>query len=365
MTTRPPRAPTKGDGKRPKLRGSTHAEKSERPERPDRRRAASVVPTDRFERVVVDEVIETTQPSGVPQLRMLVLEGAPHVAAAQGAIIQAGHAIAALAAGREGIQKLRGAVGAVDALLVALPGGELLIDAALALGPRRPVVIAACTSNAVEAVRRAATAGADLVTVRPHEVERLAPILFAAVRLVAERRQLATAGDPAATPGEFDEPADQESGALQPFEVFQKAVELELERARRYAYPLAVAVFSVDIAQEPPPGVRGILRARAGNALVNAIRDVDLVTELDQDRFLVLLPYTDRLVGAEVARRIIGAVAAADPVIAMGRAFSPKLVGAVAVARPGEPVSFTSLVNDATQLLEQAAVTGASLAVDT
>jgi PleD family two-component response regulator len=103
---------------------------------------------------------------------------------------------------------------------------------------------------------------------------------------------------------------------------------------------------------------------------VNAIRDVDLVTELDHDRFLVLLPYTDRLVGAEVARRIIGAVAAADPVIAAGRTFPPKVIGAVAgmrpgEPRPGEPLSFARLIQDVTQLLEGAAVTGASLAVET
>jgi hypothetical protein len=224
--------------------------------------------------------------------------------------------------------------------------------------------------------------------VRPHDVERLAPILLAAARLVEQHRELrsarSAAADPPGAPGDRREPgepeesaepdeaddndelSERERGALQPFDVFQQAVEFELERARRYAYPLAVAMFSVDIAPpEPPPGVRGILRARAGNALVNAIRDVDLVTELDQDRFLVLLPYTDRLVGAEVARRIISAVAAADPVIAAGRTFPPKLIGAVAGIRPGEPLSFARLVQDATQLLEQAAVTGASLAVET
>jgi PleD family two-component response regulator len=124
-------------------------------------------------------------------------------------------------------------------------------------------------------------------------------------------------------------------------------------------------MFKVENASpEPPPGVRGILRARAGNALVNAIRDVDLVTELDPGRFLVLLPYTDRLVGAEVARRIIGAVAAADPVIAAGRTVSPKVIGAIAGMRPGEPLAFERLMHDAAQLLEQAAVTGASLAVE-
>ena len=383
MTTRPPRASTKGFGKRPKTRGATQGE---RPDKPDKRRSPSVVPTDPFERIA-DEGGEDTARAEIPQLRMLVLEGATHLASAQGAIVAAGHVVVAGASGRDGFEELRAAVGSVDAVLVGLPGGEPLIDVALAQAPRRPVVIAACTASAVDAARRAAAAGADLVAVRPHDVERLAPILLAAARLVEQRGQIAeqrgqiaeqrgqiveqrgqiadaggAAADPPAALGEL---SDREPGALQPFEVFQQAVEGALERAQRYAYPLAVAMFGVDIAPPPPPpGVRGILRARAGNALVNAIRDVDLVTELEQDRFLVLLPYTDRLVGAEVARRIISAVAAADPVVAGGRTFSPKLIGAVAGARPGEPVSFTDLLRDVTQLLEQAAVTGATLAVE-
>jgi len=65
------------------------------------------------------------------------------------------------------------------------------------------------------------------------------------------------------------------------------------------------------------------------------------------------------------AHRIIGVVAAADPVVAAGRTFAPNVIGAVADARPGEPPSFDALLHHATQLLEQAAVTGASLAVET
>lgn len=372
MTTRPPRAATKSDTRRARTRGATQGEKAEKADKPDKRRAASIVPTDRFERISDDAVVEETALPEVPQLRMLVLESAPHLAALQGAISAAGHVVVAAASGRDSIEKLRPRVGGVDALLVGLPGGEPLIDVALAHGPGRPVVIAACTASAVEAARRAAAAGADLVSVRPHDLERLAPVLFAAARLVELRRQLVTAPRaPADPPDELPELADlpelpdREAGALQPFEVFERATVLELERSRRYAYPLAVAMFSVDIAPSPPPpGVQGILRARAGNALVNAIRDVDLVTELAQERFLVLLPYTDRLVGAEVARRIISAVAAGDPVIAGGRTFSPRLVGAVAGVRPGAQVSFSELLGDVTQLLEQAAVTGASLAVE-
>ena len=49
---------------------------------------------------------------------------------------------------------------------------------------------------------------------------------------------------------------------------------------------------------------------------------------------------------------------------AAGRTFAPKVIGAVTAAPPGEAPELPSLVRDVTQLLEQAQVTGASLAVE-
>jgi PleD family two-component response regulator len=256
-------------------------------------------------------------------------------------------------------------------VLVGLPGGEVLVDAAIAMAPARPVVIAACDGNAVDVVRRAGAAGADLAVSRPLEVEKLAPVLLAAARLCDERRAATSAkGSETILRARLDALVEPEPGALQPFELFQRVLELELKRSRRYGYPLAVALFAIEIGPpEPPPGVRGILRARAGNALIHSIRDIDLATEVDQERFLVLLPYTTLTGAAEVARRIIGAVAGGDPVMAAGRVFPPKLVGAVAGASiasaggVGQPLSFSRLMRDATQALEQARRDGAELAV--
>ena len=366
MTARPPRASTKGEAKRPKARGATGSEKAERA---DKRRAASVVQTDQYERILDDEVVEVTELPAVPRLRMLVLESAPHLASAQGAIVASGHVVVIGATGREGIDKLRFAVGDVDAMLVGMPGGEPLIDAALAYGPRRPLVIAAYTCGAVEAARRAAAAGADLATVRPHDVERVAPLLLAAGRLLEQRDQIsAAAGVPSGLDelDELDERGGAAAGGLVAFDELEHAAVRELARAERYGYPLSVAMFSVDIPPPaPPPGLRGILRARAANALVHALRDIDFAAGLDQERFLVLMPHTDRAAGADVARRIISAVAAGDPVTAAGRTFPPKVIGAVVAARPGEPDELTRLVHEITQLLEQAQATGASLAVET
>jgi hypothetical protein len=190
-------------------------------------------------------------------------------------------------------------------------------------------------------------------------------VLLAAARLVEQRRDLTSArGSEAVLRARLENLTEHDGSGLLPFEMFQRVLELELKRARRYLYPLSVALFALEIPLPPPPaGMRGILRARAGNALVHTIRDIDLATEIDHERFLVLLPYTDLTGATELARRVLAAVANGDPVVAMGRSISPRFVGAVAGAKPGQQLSFAKLMRDATRALEQARKDGAELAV--
>lgn len=313
------------------------------------------------------QLIEETVLPDVPILQVAVHEESAQLAAAQGAIAAAGHIVATGAGGASGTEKILAAIrrGGIDAVLAALPGDEAIIDAALALEPRRPIVIASIAGGGTDAVRRATAAGADLVTTRPHDVERLAPVLLAAARLSNERRLSTTAkGAEQVLRARLEELSDPEPRGLQPFELFQRTLEVEIKRARRFEYPLSVALFAVEVAPPPPPaGIRGILRARAGNALINTIRDIDLATQLDHERFLVLLPYTDLTGAAHVGRRVIAAVAENAPVVSGGRSFPPRVVGAVAGSKPGEELSFAKLMKEATRALEQARRDGAELAV--
>jgi PleD family two-component response regulator len=193
----------------------------------------------------------------------------------------------------------------------------------------------------------------------------MSPVLLAAARLHTERRLAQNArGAEAVLRAKLEELSDPDPRGLQPIEVFQRVIELELKRARRFEYPLSVALFAVDVPPPPPPpGIRGILRARAGNALIHTIRDIDIATQLDHERFLVLLPYTDLAGAAGLGRRVVAAVAEGDPVVSAGRSFPPRVVGAVAGARPGQELSFAKLMKDATQALAQARKDGAELAV--
>jgi two-component system cell cycle response regulator len=323
----------------------------------------------------------TTEPAQVPEperesepesdeprvLRFAVFEEADHLAAARSAIVAAGHSVAVNASSQSGAAKITDAIvgGKIDALLVGLPGGEAIVAAALALEPRRPIVIAAYTGKATSAIKRGIAAGADLAVVRPHDADRIAPMMLAASRLFRERSIAQTArGAELVLRAKLEEISDPEPRGLQPFETFARVLELEFKRARRFEYPLSVALFAIEISPPPPPaGIRGILRARAGNAIIHTIRDIDLATQLDHERFLVLLPYTDLTGAAGLGRRVIAAVAQGEPVISSGRAFPPRVVGAVAQAKVGEPISFAKLMKDATRALDQARRDGAELAV--
>lgn len=297
----------------------------------------------------------------LPPLRFAIYEDSAHLASAQGAIVAAGHVVALGASGRDGMTRVLAAVrasaNAFDALVVSLPSGEPIIDAALTLERRRPIVIATVTGKSVDAVQKAIAAGADLVTTRPHDVERFAPLLLAAGRIEAERRSVAQLR------AKLDELSDPEPRGLQTLDIFERTIDSEIKRAKKFDYPLSVLVFAVDVPDPaPPPFILGILRARAGNALINSIRDIDSATRLDDERFLVLLPYTDVTGATNLARRIIASAAKGDPVVSSGRTFFPRLVGGVAGPRPNEPVTYTKLVKDATHALENARRDGVELA---
>jgi len=337
---KPPAPPPKGHAKRPK----------------------TIAPPPLEEPAILEEQVLPQ----IPQLRFAIYEQADHLASAQAAIVAAGHVVTASASGTNGLSKIADhIVSGIDAILVTVPGGEPVIDIALAQDPRRPIIIASVTGKLSDGCARAIAAGADLATSRPHEIDRMSPILLAAARLHAERRLAQNArGAEAVLRAKLEELQDPDPRGLQPMEVFQRVIELELKRARRFEYPLSVALFAVDIPPPPPPaGIRGILRARAGNALIHTIRDIDIATQLDHERFLVLLPYTDLKGAAGLGRRVIAAVAQGDPVVSAGRSFPPRVVGAVAGAKLGQELSFAKLMKDAANALNEARRDGAELAV--
>jgi two-component system cell cycle response regulator len=268
------------------------------------------------------------------------------------------HTVVAAGSGSEGVARVLAAMRSEDppgVVITAVPGGEPILDAAKMLEPRRPIVVITGPGGVYELAERAERLGGELYAVRPHEPDRLGPVLAAAARLAVEREELvAIKGAHQVLRQKVDQMAGGgDSAGIRGFEMFQRVLELELKRARRYGYPLSVGLLELSAAELPTGGDR-ILRARATAAIVGAVRDIDLVTELDDGRYLVLLPYTDTAGAENVAIRLVGAVASQPPVTIGDVSAQSSLRVGVAGARPGQPLSFARLMKDANAALGRA-----------
>lgn len=240
-----------------------------------------------------------------------------------------------------------------DAIIVGFPGGARTVASALALGVTRPILVAALSGEPRTMAKRASAAGCDLFVPRPHSRDSLAQAMAAADALGRARERVAMLESAEAVLSEKLQRlagADAETG-LHPFEFFQRLLVMELKRARRYRYPLAACLVSVD--SWPPAAAndsaRDELRVRAAQALTACIRDVDLPVELGGDRFLVFLPYTSQEGADRVGERITGAMNLA---LSGGGDVS---VGIAAIEPgPGQPVSFARLIGAASAALRVA-----------
>ncbi len=324
-------------------------------------------PTETDQLPIADDEQEPEPVPPIPMLQVAVYEAAGFLAAAEDAIVASNHAVVVATTGRDGVVSVAQALasGGIDVRLVGMPGGELVIDAAHMVTPRRPVVIAAYDGSGVDGVGQGNAEGADLVTLRPHDADRLSLALLAAARLLDDRRTLQGGRLVQFAPRvRSEELRTEDARGLQRFDVFQRVLELELRSARTHRHPLAVGLFALELpSPEPSTAVIKLVRARATIALIDAMREIDLATELDHDRFLILFPYTELAEASSVAHRVIAEVAAGAPVIAEGWTIAPRLIGAVAAAEVGQPPSFARLMHDAASALEQARRDGIALAV--
>ncbi len=310
------------------------------------------------------QLVEEAELTPVPRATVAIHEtSAGALAQARAALVAWGYEVVIASAGAGGAAEVVARLTAEPmpaVVLVGLPGGEVVLDAARALEPRRPVLVAAVAGTGRIAAEKAHAAGADLVALRPHEADRLGPVMFAAAKLAAERATMLTArGNEVRLRDRLERVgrADTTTG-FHPFELFQRVLELEIKRARRYAYPLSVCLLRSIAPARAGAQVARDLRVHAATAVVAAIRDIDLPVEIADDRFLVLLPYTDADSAALVAQRIVAAVAASAPVRGAGHNHVARVIAGVAGVVGGGELSFARLMRDATSALAAAAAEG-------
>jgi PleD family two-component response regulator len=132
---------------------------------------------------------------------------------------------------------------------------------------------------------------------------------------------------------------------------------IEVKRARRYGFPLALALISFDPREGQPEGVAAELMAGLGPSIRRSLRDTDYPVQQSGEKVLLLMPHTDLAGALIVARRICERVARAaltfnDAVV------QPTISVGVAAGEPGKEYGFADLVRQAQDGLSQAQARG-------
>jgi diguanylate cyclase (GGDEF)-like protein len=235
--------------------------------------------------------------------------------------------------------------------------------AALELYPRlRTMGIPFVASVSARQARPAAIAhhiGADAFVIRPYKKEMLSIALFAAAnaRMLRDR---ALRAELALADVSGVRRSDSTSGMLH-IDLFKTLLPLEIRRARRHGYPIAICVVSLD----PLPKAKEVTAEMATACepfIRGAVRDVDLAVRYGDGRFLVFLPHTD-LRGAEaVGRRIVAEIRNCRLRAGGVEMILTASVG-IATPRPGKPPSFARLIRDAHAAVKAAQLKGGDRAV--
>jgi diguanylate cyclase (GGDEF)-like protein len=145
------------------------------------------------------------------------------------------------------------------------------------------------------------------------------------------------------------------------FEAIKDLLVVEVRRAKRYGYPLAILLVGLDpIADRPEMNDSTLQREITGGlavAIAKATRDIDIPIHYADDRILVFLPHTDLGGAEEVGRRIKRRI---KRITYRGEGITAQLTASVGVAgiSSGENLTFSRLIKDATVALRAAQLKG-------
>ncbi|MFO0596595.1 MAG: diguanylate cyclase [Myxococcaceae bacterium] len=139
---------------------------------------------------------------------------------------------------------------------------------------------------------------------------------------------------------------------------FKEVLFVEVKRARRYGFPLALAIVAFDPIDG---GVNAELQSQLMSGLSfsirRSLRDTDYPVQHSPDRVLLLMPHTDLAGSLIVARRICERVARAT-LQAGDRVVHPTISVGVAAGEPGREYGFSDLVRQAQDGLTAALARG-------
>lgn len=172
---------------------------------------------------------------------------------------------------------------------------------------------------------------------------------------LAELASAEPAALPVANPG--DEMLDAMT-SFYTFAQFKEVLLVEVKRARRYGFPLALALVGFDPVDLPGDGaLRRQLMSGLALAIRRSLRDTDYPVQQAPDRVLILMPHTDLAGSLIVARRICDRVANAT--LQCGeQVVHPTISVGVAAGDPSREYAFADLVRQAKEGLSAAIAKG-------
>lgn len=139
------------------------------------------------------------------------------------------------------------------------------------------------------------------------------------------------------------------------FAHFKEVLFIEVKRARRYNFPLSLAVVAFDpVGEELTNDLRARLASGLALAIRRSLRDTDFPVQYSMDHVALLMPHTDLQGALVVSRRICERVERAtlqhgnttlNPTVSVGVAAAPE---------PSKEFSFAELVKHAQNALQVA-----------
>lgn len=267
----------------------------------------------------------------------------------------------------EAVQLMRAR--APDVLIAAVSDsfdGEVLAPQVRKQAPHTAIILTYPPSEVERAPERARAAGVEGFLVGPLKKHHVLAMVQAVTRLNGLATQLhGLQAKFAELKSAVPKPALRAKslrGLNAPDDAFfKKYMLLEVKRSKRYQYPVAVLLVSLDklgesLGESAPEFQRAAIRSEAMEGLSVLLRDIDVAMPFATDKYLLFLPHTALQGCTVVAGRVVDRLSRLDSfqngTVSVGVAsFDP-------ARHPREPVSFGGLVRQATEALQKAQEAG-------
>jgi diguanylate cyclase (GGDEF)-like protein len=198
--------------------------------------------------------------------------------------------------------------------------------------------------------RRALARWADArlpLPLSPRDLEARLPELAGLQQRKAKRPSAGSEAAPGKAPGILDPRT-----SFYTFAHFREVLYVEVKRARRYGFPLSVALMAIDpLSTEINPTLRAQLLGGLALAVRRSLRDTDYPVQYGERRVLLLMPHTPLAGAVVVAQRIRERVARAQ-LPYQGQVLRPTLsVGLAGSSLGPRELSFADLARQAQKSL--------------